>query len=31
MKQYIPQEFFTKLSDRNSFVIMAQHDAAPRS
>ena len=22
MKQYIPQEFFTKLSDRNSFVIM---------
>ena len=22
MKQYIPQEFFTKLIDRNSFVIM---------
>ena len=22
MKQYIPQEFFTKLSDRSSFVIM---------
>jgi len=22
MKQYIPQEFFTKLIDRNSFVIV---------
>jgi hypothetical protein len=22
MKQYIPQAFFTKLSDRSSFVIM---------
>jgi len=31
VKQYIPQEFSTKLIDRASFVIMRKHDAAPRS
>ena len=31
MTQHIPKEFFSRLTDWSSFVIMGQHDAAPRS